>query len=51
MASIAEATLCISSKDTARIQEGHILCGHMLYDWVELAACRQHTLNDEGELK
>ena len=39
MASIAEATLRIASKDTARIQEGHILCGHMLCDWVELSVC------------
>jgi hypothetical protein len=28
--------LRIASKDTARIQEGHILCGHMLCEWVEL---------------
>jgi D-sedoheptulose 7-phosphate isomerase len=34
MASIADATLSIASKDTARIQEAHILCGHMLCDWV-----------------
>ena len=37
MAKIADASLCIASKDTARIQEGHILCGHMLCDWIELA--------------
>jgi D-sedoheptulose 7-phosphate isomerase len=39
MAGMAHAALCIASKDTARIQEGHILCGHMLCDWVELSAC------------
>jgi D-sedoheptulose 7-phosphate isomerase len=38
-AQIAEATLRVASKDTARIQEGHILCGHMLCDWVELKIC------------
>ena len=41
MASIADVALRIASKDTARIQEGHILCGHMLCDWVELAVCER----------
>jgi D-sedoheptulose 7-phosphate isomerase len=39
MAKIADAVLCIPSRDTARIQEGHILCGHMLCDWIELSVC------------
>jgi D-sedoheptulose 7-phosphate isomerase len=39
LASIADIALEIASKDTARIQEGHILCGHMLCDWVEQAVC------------
>jgi len=39
MADIADAVLRISSTDTARIQEGHILCGHVLCDWVELSPC------------
>src|SRR5262252_10968977 len=30
VASIADITLSIASKDTARIQEAHILCGHMI---------------------
>jgi D-sedoheptulose 7-phosphate isomerase len=29
----------IPSKDTARIQEAYMLCGHMLCDWIELATC------------
>jgi D-sedoheptulose 7-phosphate isomerase len=37
---IAAASLCMASKDTARIQEGHILCGHMLCDWVESRVCQ-----------
>jgi D-sedoheptulose 7-phosphate isomerase len=41
IAAIADVALCISSKDTARIQEGHILCGHMLCDWVEQCVCEQ----------
>ena len=48
-ATIAEATLCIPSQDTARIQEGHILCGHMLCDWVEVAVCQKLTSNQRGE--
>ena len=47
MATIAEATLCIPSQDTARIQEGHILCGHMLCDWVEASVC-QKLQNQNG---
>jgi D-sedoheptulose 7-phosphate isomerase len=39
IAAMAHAAICIDSKDTARIQEGHILCGHMLCDWIELATC------------
>ncbi len=42
MAGVANATICVPSADTARIQEGHILCGHMLCDWVELAWCEHH---------
>jgi D-sedoheptulose 7-phosphate isomerase len=45
MSRIAEAVLCVPSKDTARIQEGHILCGHMLCDWIELSVCER----DAGE--
>jgi D-sedoheptulose 7-phosphate isomerase len=37
MAAIAESTFRAASKDTARIQECHILCGHMLCDWVEFS--------------
>jgi D-sedoheptulose 7-phosphate isomerase len=39
MIQFADAAICIPSKDTARIQEGHILCGHMLCDWIELSVC------------
>lgn len=41
IAEVAEETLCIASSDTARIQEGHILCGHMLCDFIELSVCAQ----------
>ncbi len=39
IAAIADVTLRIPSKDTARIQEGHGLCGHILCDWVERGVC------------
>jgi D-sedoheptulose 7-phosphate isomerase len=45
--SIANATLRIASKDTARIQEGHVLCGHMLCDWVELNVCECQPAESE----
>ena len=36
MLALADHTLAISSSDTARIQEAHLVAGHMLCDWVEL---------------
>ena len=41
LARIADAVIRVPSKETARIQEGHILCGHILCDWVELCICEQ----------
>ncbi len=32
---VADFCLIVPSNDTARIQEGHILMGHLLCDWVE----------------
>jgi D-sedoheptulose 7-phosphate isomerase len=46
MAAMADAAICIPSKDTARIQEGHILCGHMLCDWVEASVCGREAEKD-----
>jgi D-sedoheptulose 7-phosphate isomerase len=43
----ADITLGVPSKDTARIQESHILCGHMLCDWVELSVCAQQQAEIE----
>lgn len=40
---IADAALCVEAKETARVQEGHILCGHMLCDWVEMALCAREA--------
>jgi D-sedoheptulose 7-phosphate isomerase len=36
MAPLADHLFAVASRDTARIQEAHILAGHMLCDWVEL---------------
>jgi D-sedoheptulose 7-phosphate isomerase len=41
VATVADIALCIASKDTARIQEAHIVCGHMVCDWVERCVCEE----------
>lgn len=38
-ADIADVALRVPSKTTARIQEAHILCGHLLCDWVDACVC------------
>lgn len=43
MAGIADAVFKAASKDTARIQEAHILFGHMLCDWIEQSVCERET--------
>jgi D-sedoheptulose 7-phosphate isomerase len=45
--SIADFALCIASNDTARVQEAHILCGHVLCDWVELSVCQHQAAESE----
>jgi D-sedoheptulose 7-phosphate isomerase len=35
LATIADHLFAVASRDTARIQEAHILAGHMLCDWIE----------------
>lgn len=39
MKQVADLALCVPSRDTARIQEAHILCGHILCDSVEQEIC------------
>ena len=36
LAALADHLFAVDSCDTARIQEAHILAGHMLCDWIEL---------------
>ena len=40
----ADVWVRIPSRDTARIQEAYMLCGHMLCDWIELATCIEHAM-------
>ena len=46
MAAHADVCLRIASSDTARIQEGHLLCGHILCEWVELVSCIAHVVEN-----
>ena len=46
IATLADACFCVASPNTARIQECHILVGHMLCDWVERELCAE-DLADE----
>lgn len=45
---IADLTLRVPSKNTARIQEAHILCGHILCDWVDASVCESLVSENEG---
>jgi D-sedoheptulose 7-phosphate isomerase len=35
VAALAEHLFAVASRDTARVQEAHILAGHILCDWIE----------------
>lgn len=43
MAGFADETLRMPSNDTPRIQEAHILCGHMLCDYIEKCFCETES--------
>ena len=43
IAAFADVSLRIASKDTARIQEAHILCGHIICDRIERAVCKREA--------
>jgi len=49
-AALADVCLRVPSTDPARIQEGHILCGHILCEWVEIAACVSEAVAGGGAL-
>lgn len=42
IATLADHLFAVASHDTARIQEAHILAGHMLCDWIELDWLHTH---------
>jgi len=44
LASIADVCLRVSSSNPARIQEAHILIGHMLCEWIDIAMSLEHEL-------
>ena len=44
MGGAADVWVRIPSRDTARIQEAYMLCGHMLCDWIELAICIEQAM-------
>lgn len=46
MAGLADHLFAVPSRVTARIQEAHILAGHMLCDWIELDAVSAVTAAD-----
>jgi D-sedoheptulose 7-phosphate isomerase len=45
---IADLTLRIASEDTARIQEAHTLCGHMICDFIELNVCEREQAEKQA---
>jgi D-sedoheptulose 7-phosphate isomerase len=49
LGSTADIWVRIPSRDTARIQEAYMLCGHMLCDWIELAACIAHAMEAQRD--
>jgi len=44
MAALADVWLAVPATATARIQEAHILLGHILCEWIELATCINHAV-------
>ena len=50
VARLAHVTLRIPSNDTARIQEAHILCGHMICDWIEQSICEREPESESISL-
>jgi D-sedoheptulose 7-phosphate isomerase len=46
LAGKADAVIRVPSDDTARIQEAHILCGHILCDWIEVCICEKEQAGE-----
>jgi D-sedoheptulose 7-phosphate isomerase len=41
IATVGDVAVRVASKDAARIQEVHLLAGHILCDWIETAICQE----------
>ena len=48
LATLADVCMRVPSTDPARIQEAHILFGHMLCEWIELATCIREAVAGDG---
>jgi D-sedoheptulose 7-phosphate isomerase len=48
MAEIADLILSVPSSETPRIQEGHILCGHMICNYVENCVCEAPASSEKS---
>jgi D-sedoheptulose 7-phosphate isomerase len=52
LAELADHLFAVGSRNTARIQEAHILAGHMLCDWIELdSLATQEATAKAGEAR
>ena len=51
MASLADVCMRVPSADPARIQEAHILYGHILCEWIELATCIREAVAAGGDMR
>ncbi len=47
---LADVCLHAPSTNPARIQEGHILLGHMLCEWIDIAMSAEHQFENAGAL-
>jgi D-sedoheptulose 7-phosphate isomerase len=50
-ADVSELVLRVPSRDTARIQEAHILCGHIMCDQVEREMCASREVVEKATAK
>jgi D-sedoheptulose 7-phosphate isomerase len=50
MAALADSLLCVPSNSTARVQEAHIFCGHVMCDLVESSMHERERISTSEEL-
>lgn len=48
LARVADVCLRVPSAQSARIQEAHILLGHMLCEWIDVAMCLEQEFETAG---